>query len=165
MGWRCFARTRASGRSAPAILAQHVLESVQSRLSVYTRNLSNSQGNFEIGFTVECDSKSLLLCCLPACLPCVFQQTMSKCCSAKKCPFGPVQTVVNLSAVACWATIAASIVYKAQGFPTPFGDSLTDEQKEIKKQSAKARSKVYGQAFGASAVVLLAASAKFLRWN
>jgi hypothetical protein len=90
----------------------------------------------------------------------------SKCCSANaKCPFGAVQTITNVSAITLWALVAASAVYKAQDFGTPFKDSLTEEQKAIQKKSGKARAKVFRTAFAGSAAVIAAASLKLLRWN
>jgi hypothetical protein len=50
--------------------------------------------------------------------------------------------------------VAASFVYSLRTFPTPFNDSLTAHQREIKRASAGARSKFFGCAFAVSLLVI-----------
>ena len=52
-----------------------------------------------------------------------------------------------LSTVVLWSAVLASFLYSLQGFPTPFRDSLTAEQRAIKSESSRQRGGFFGCAF------------------
>ena len=62
------------------------------------------------------------------------------------------------STVVLWATVLASIVYSLRDFPTPFKDSLTPAQLEIKKASAQERRQFYYGALFVSLGIVSAAA-------
>ena len=56
-------------------------------------------------------------------------------------------TLTEISAYVLWAFILSSIAYKLQNFGTPFGDSLSAEQKALMSESARKRMNFFVCAF------------------
>ena len=54
---------------------------------------------------------------------------------------------VWISAVVLWSLVLASCTYKLKSFPTPFGDSLSAAQRQLKQGSAQVRGQFFGCAF------------------
>ena len=73
--------------------------------------------------------------------------------------------VTNTSAIVLWSGIAACVAYKCTTFPTPFGDSLTDDQRVIKQKSADERRSYFRNSLALSLVAVGAAGYHFLRWR
>jgi hypothetical protein len=63
-------------------------------------------------------------------------------------------SVTDLSAYALWALLIASLAYKLRGFDTPFGDSLTPEQRLLKDRSACQRRDFFVKALVAACVAI-----------
>ena len=73
--------------------------------------------------------------------------------------------IVNTSALALWSGLGATLAYKATSFPTPFADSLDDEQKKLRTASAAARRSYFAKALLASSVLVGAVGIRTLRWK
>ena len=73
--------------------------------------------------------------------------------------------LTNTSAIVLWSGIAACVAYKCATFPTPFGDSLTNEQRVLKQTSTEERRSYFRNSLALSSVAVGAAGYHFLRWR
>jgi hypothetical protein len=62
--------------------------------------------------------------------------------------------MIEISAYVLWAVVLASVAYKFQTFPTPFGDSLSDTQKALVKDSSRKRMNFFVCAFIVSFAII-----------
>jgi len=73
--------------------------------------------------------------------------------------------LVNTSALAFWSGLGAAAAYKAAHFPTPFADSLDDNQMQLRNDSAAARRSYFAKALLASSVLVGTIGVRTLRWK
>lgn len=73
--------------------------------------------------------------------------------------------LTNTSAIVLWSGIAACVAYKCTTFPTPFQDSLSNDQLVIRKTSTEERRSFFRNSLALSLVAVGAAGYHFLRWR
>ena len=73
--------------------------------------------------------------------------------------------LLNTSALVLWSGMGAAVAYQATRFPTPFADSLSSDQKQLRTESAATRRSFFGKALLASSIVVGAVGLRTLNWK